>query len=280
MTATFFVNFYRLVHGKLGMPGAGWLIRRMTRLVPRLRNYPLVIPGVGTTLLDFRDIAAFGLLNFVLKDFGTDAHLLERIESLFQPGDVFWDIGANVGYMSLYFAMNCPELGSIHAFEPNPAALKTLQPLFGRCARVVVHPVGLGDQDSEMEMQAVDGQSQCGSLARPIPGGKVTRVVVRAGDNYRREQGLPAPNVIKIDVEGFEPHVIAGLADTINSGRPAIVFEHIFLSDEQIRTLVPNGYSLVFILDDGRLSADFANRTQSCNAILLHSSDARLPAAG
>jgi hypothetical protein len=74
---------------------------------------------------------------------------------------------------------------------------------------------------------------------------------------------------LKIDVEGFEPSVFAGLAQTIATHRPAIVFEHIWLSDEEIRQLIPEGYTLRFILDDGKLESDFAVRRNGHDAVLL-----------
>jgi hypothetical protein len=55
----------------------------------------------------------------------------------------------------------------------------------------------------------------------------------------------------------------------IRRKHPIIFFEHHFLSDEQIRNVTPAGYALQFILNDGRLSQDFADRVQSSDCILI-----------
>ena len=103
-------------------------------------------------------------------------------------------------------------------------------------------------------------------------------VPIRIGDEYRREHNLPPPNVVKIDVEGFEPQVLAGLRLTIQESKPAIVLEHIWLSDEQLRESIPEGYFIWFIMKEGTLSADFRSRMQDSNAILVHTSDPRTTA--
>jgi hypothetical protein len=85
----------------------------------------------------------------------------------------------------------------------------------------------------------------------------------------RRELKLPAPQVIKIDVEGFEPSALAGLMETISEHRPILVFEHIFLSDEQIKGLIPKEYLLYFLQDDGSIATDFSERRGGHDALAL-----------
>jgi hypothetical protein len=85
----------------------------------------------------------------------------------------------------------------------------------------------------------------------------------------RRELQLPAPHVIKIDVEGFEPSALAGLAETMAGHRPILCFEHIFLSDEQIREMMPKDYLLYFIQDDGSISSDFSARRHGHDALAV-----------
>ena len=80
---------------------------------------------------------------------------------------------------------------------------------------------------------------------------------------------MPAPQVIKIDVEGFEPSVFAGLAETIDRHRPILAFEHVHLTDEQIKGLVPKEYALYFIQNDGSIGTDIAMRLNGFDAMLV-----------
>jgi len=274
MMSDVLVDFYRVVHGRLHLPGAGWLLRRLAVMLPGLQAYPFAVPGVGVALLDFREVAAFGMVNLVLGDLGTDANMHRCLEEALQPGNVFWDVGANVGFVSAHFAHPRFKLSSLHAFEPNPVPLKTLQSLFSGNARCFAHPFGLGNKDELLTMNLSSADSLVGSLTRNFHEGKQIQVQVRRGDAVRHEMRLPAPDVMKIDVEGFEPSVFAGLSATIAEHRPIIVFEHIFLSDEQIRELIPKDYLLYFIQDDGSITTDFSIRRKGHDVIVVPTEEA------
>jgi FkbM family methyltransferase len=269
MFSDLLVGFYRLVHGRLHLPGAGWLLKRFAPMLPGLQAYPFSVPEVGVAVLDFRDEAAFGMVNLALGDLGQDANLHRCLEAVLQPGDVFWDVGANIGIVSGHFAHPRFKLSSLHAFEPNPGPLKTLQSLFPANGRCVVHPFGLGDKNQVITLSLSSAGSCVGSMARDFHEGKQIQVQVRRGDDARRELPLPAPQVIKIDVEGFEPSVLAGLAETIAAHRPIVFFEHIFLSDEQVRGLVPKDHLLYFLQDDGSIATDFSQRRRGHDALLV-----------
>ena len=268
MIARALVRLWILVRFKLNLPGAGMLLRLFVPLVPALRAYPLEVPGVGVAPLDFRDAAAYNMVKlFALNDRGNDAALIEMLTLALKPSAVFWDIGANAGCISGYFAHPRFKLGNIHAFEPNPEALKTLQPLFKDHPRVVVHPFGLGLTDSTLEMTYTS--SLGGSVVLKNEGGKQISISIRNADTARRELKLPLPDVIKIDVEGYEPEVFAGLTETIAQSRPTIFFEHLWLTDEKINQLRPANYLIFFLWDNGTISTDFTTRLQGHDAILL-----------
>ncbi len=280
MLATLLVHIYFLVHGKLHLPGAGWLIRRSVRFVPGLRDYPLAIPGVGMMRLDFRDDSALGMLNVFLGEQGDLAPLIKWLKAALDPGAVLWDVGANVGHLDTWLIRVHPALGAIHAFEPNPHALRSLQSLFQNHPKVRIHPIGLGERDETLELNAPRSGSKIGSLVRKFDGAERIRVQIRRGDAYCEECHLPAPQVIKIDVEGFEPQVFAGLSETIRRHRPVIFFEHLFLNDEQIQSLIPPGYSLRLVLDTGELTADWGRRNEGHDAVLVPDEQATWLTAG
>jgi FkbM family methyltransferase len=269
MVAKLLVGFYRVWHGRLHLPGAGWLIKRFARRVRGLQSYPLLLPDVGTALLDFRDAAAIGMVNFSMGEFANDRPLHHYLAMLLKPDDVFWDVGANIGVISSHFAQPRYHLSSLQAFEPNPVPFKTLQSLFHRHAFARAHNFGLGDKQETLSMALSDASSEVGSFVQNQDASHKIPVQIRCGDDVVREFGLPPPNVLKVDVEGFEPSVFAGLAQTISSHRPVIIFEHIWLTDAQVRQLAPKGYLLKFILDDGSLTADLAARRRGHDAVLL-----------
>jgi len=269
MLAKLLVHFYFFVHGTLGLPGAGWLMRKLVPFVSSLHSFPLTIPDVGTVTLDFRDEASYGVLNMFLGDYGKYTRLFRHMERHLGPEKILWDIGANVGFICMYFVHPRHRLQVIHAFEPTPVALKPLLSLFRNHPRVQVHPIGLGDCDQVARMAMASRGSCLSSLVRPLTDGEQIDVNIRRGDSYRAEKKLAPPDFIKIDVEAYEPQVLAGLAETIREFRPVILFEHSLLDDQAVRGLVPPQYRLLFIVDEDKLTADFNRRMETDDALLV-----------
>jgi FkbM family methyltransferase len=269
MLSRLLVGFYRIVHGKLHLRGSGWLIKQFAPLLPGLQAYPVMVADVGVAVLDFRDAPAFLILNATLGEFGNDAVLIHFLESVLRLGDVLWDVGANVGFISGHFAHPRYQLAAVHAFEPNPAPLKSLQSLLATCPNATVHPFGLGNKDEWLTLNFSPDATGMGTMASPRKEGRKIQVQVRQGDAVRLELRSPPPSVIKIDVEGYEPDVFGGLARTIAEHRPIIVFEHIFLSDEQVKQLAPPACHLYFLMDNGTIATDFPSRMQGHDAALV-----------
>lgn len=268
MLARAAVGTYHFIHGTLGLPGAGWLLRRLARVLPALRAAPLHLSGVGTAQLDLGDLAAYSLLNYGLGEPDNHQHLLALMEQALPAGGVLWDVGANVGLVSAHFARSSKRPAAIHAFEPVPGPHRTLASLFAGHPVVRIHPVGLGARDETVRIQYCPASSSLNSLHRELPGGQPIPIQIRRGDSLRAELGLSAPHVIKVDVEGFEPEVFTGIAETIAEAQPVIFYEHIMLTDEQVRALVPAGYTLRFLLEDGTQVTDLARRMAGHNAVL------------
>ena len=171
--------------------------------------------------------------------------------------------------MCAHFARHEYNLSSIQAFEPNPAALKPLRSLFDHHPLVTVHPFGLGNRAEKTVMNVFPVSTQVASLKQTLPGDERISVEIRRGDDVQRQFNLPLPSVVKIDVEGFEPEVIAGMSTIIARAEPILFFEYQFLTDDEIRALIPPGYEILLMLDDGRLTADFTKRALGHDAALF-----------
>lgn len=155
-----------------------------------------------------------------------EAWLLGRLAAL-NPQVVF-DVGANVGDWSLRAARLLPG-ATIHAFEPVPTTFEILARRLGPLGpRVHANPFGLSDKDGEIALNVIEGDSTLSSFVS-LHEGRQQRVAcaVRAGDAYLAERGVGRIDLLKIDVEGAEPLVLAGLARALGEGRiDAIQFEY------------------------------------------------------
>jgi FkbM family methyltransferase len=145
-------------------------------------------------------------------------------------GDVFYDIGANVGFFSLLAARLVGPGGYVCAFEPHPrnaatvaanAALNAMPHL-----RVFEVAVGAFARRDELLMTEWDGGATLSGL--PLgPSAPVARAAVEVVplDEFVPAHGLPLPTFVKIDVEGAEVEVIDGMVRTIEQSRPVLLYE-------------------------------------------------------
>ncbi|HMN38635.1 MAG TPA: FkbM family methyltransferase [Hyphomicrobium sp.] len=137
------------------------------------------------------------------------------------------DIGANVGHHAFFFA----SLGwRVWAFEPNPE----LWPIFetkiktANIGSVHLARFGLGDKDEFLVFQIPDSDnSGTGQFVPNVENALLdaTTLPVRRGDEFVREAGIGQVDVIKMDVQGFEPQALLGLRQTLETSRPIVSVE-------------------------------------------------------
>jgi FkbM family methyltransferase len=145
--------------------------------------------------------------------------------SSIHEGDVVWDIGANVGFYTCKFAHAVGSSGQVVAFEPvKDIYLRMVAACKNEgLSNVLPKQFALGHCDEQFNIFATsDGDGTTNSLInKDIMGGVL--VMVKQGDHLIAD-GLPAPTVIKIDVEAYEEEVIFGLRNYLQSGRLKLIF--------------------------------------------------------
>lgn len=154
-----------------------------------------------------------------IETFNEQAFVQQMLDSL-RPGDVIWDVGANIGMISLLLARRAAELGaSIHAFEPEPRNFSELVRnigLNGFEKVITAHHLALSDGDGEATL-FVNGEVGEGrhSILTPFSDVSMRVTVPMASARTFISQTDYRPNVVKIDVEGAEIRVLHGMQSTL-----------------------------------------------------------------
>jgi len=154
----------------------------------------------------------------------------KALQETIVPGDVVWDIGANVGVYSEKFCQWVGSNGRVIAFEPNPQAAELLINRLGGCDSLSVERVALGLHAGQgtfvVGSEITSGHLQYGSDAGSVAKIKVP-IEIASGDEVCKRLGSK-PNVLKIDVEGSEEDVLMGLRETLecSSVRAVMVEVH------------------------------------------------------
>jgi FkbM family methyltransferase len=153
--------------------------------------------------------------------------LVDWLKSTLRPEDVFWDVGANIGAVTLVAARLCRK---VVAFEPDPRSLERLvrNVQANRLSGVEIVSSALGSEAGTARLyQASNANSGMTSLVagRADTTGETSVTVVRADDLIAARPEL-APTIMKIDVEGAEHLVVGGATTLLRSGQlRALVFE-------------------------------------------------------
>ncbi len=169
--------------------------------------------------------------------------------SLLHPGDVFVDVGANIGYFSVLAASVVGEQGTVFAFEPDPNNYRLLcanAELNGFNDNIIAVEAALSDTAGEgrlflSEDNLGDHQVYAGDEDRnSVP------IVLHQGSHYLAGR-LQQLDLLKIDTQGSEFQVIEGLMSLLCGleRKPHIIIE---LTPHSLRQAGASGRALIELL--------------------------------
>lgn len=197
--------------------------------------------------------------NVIFRD---EVASLLNLSLLLQPGDVFVDIGANVGlYSSILsrFANAFPNSKFV-AIEPNPQTAGRLRESV-RNAPVTVLNLGVSDQETELAFKP----GITSGVFKVVQTGEAGATMVRC----QKLDSLPIPEgdlVLKIDVEEHELQVLTGAEELLKSGRVKVVYIDGYKSELIPPLLRRHGFKFF----DGRTLARSDNEAPSYSLLAIH----------
>jgi FkbM family methyltransferase len=160
-----------------------------------------------------------------------EAGPLYIIHHCLNEGDVFVDVGANIGLMSLLAGTQVGETGAVYAFEPVADTFTLLQNniALNRMNNIYALNSGLG---SAQEVKTIyssrhDNRGMASFIQKNSGVADQTEVQILTLDVFLAEQGVDAVRMMKIDVEGWELEVLKGAQGLLKSpGAPMLCVEY------------------------------------------------------
>ncbi len=182
----------------------------------------------------------------------TDPVLLRNVLELVRPGDVVWDIGANLGLFAFAAAARAGRDGQVIAFEPDVWLVQILrrsasvQP--AASSPVTIVPAAVASENSLRRFRIASRSRASNALAEfgrsQMGGTDEEQTIVALSLDWLASQ-LPPPNVVKCDVEGAEVEVFLGQSMMLENVRPVIICEvGREMSDRMTDILVKQRYRL------------------------------------
>jgi FkbM family methyltransferase len=220
-------------------------IGRLTRkLAVLLRNKEVEIssgPAKGLVINVGDSAAAYVLGNF-------KAELQAFMASNLKTGNVFLDVGANVGFFSLLAARLVGPTGKVFSFEPLAENVSRLKENIRRNQflniEVIPHALGVRNEERTFQVSERPTWGKLESTDSQLPDKYLfdTKVTVRRLDDLLADGVLQPPHFVKIDVEGAEIEVIEGARETLLKHRPVLMIEMHGTARPLLSTFTTIGY--------------------------------------
>ncbi len=182
---------------------------------------------------------------------------LEAFARLIPSGATVFEVGAHIGYISVYLAKLVGNSGQVVVFEPSRENLSYLRRNVASRDNVTVVPMGVGDAVGQLTLNVENLTGQNNSFLDTYNTFEsnarsshidvsirhelvdVTTIDAWLGTHAQR------PSFLKIDVEGFELQVIRGMRDCLKTLRPMLMVEVTQNSEQVFHELDGHGYALV-----------------------------------
>jgi FkbM family methyltransferase len=143
-----------------------------------------------------------------------------------KEGDLFVDVGANIGVYALHAARRVGEKGKVFAFEPTPETFSDLQQNVqsNRCLNVTCEKIALADQIGEARLVEC-GRAASNRITLLSTTDKSTKISIGTLDDYCQTNRIQKIDFIKVDIEGGEADFFSGGIKTLKKDKPIILFE-------------------------------------------------------
>ena len=152
----------------------------------------------------------------------------DLVKKILKPGDVFLDIGANIGYFSL-LAANKEPTSKIFSFEPVKSLFQKLEENISvnntRNIAAVNAAIGDTNEQKELFISASDNLGMSSFQPPENYSGRKENVKVISIDSWFKTAGLSRVDLIKLDIEGSELAALKGMREVLQNFKPAVIAE-------------------------------------------------------
>lgn len=194
------------------------LVHKLGRAVTRV----LLSPGAQRSRLARAAYARLYLAGKALAERRERAFLRRQV----RPGMVVFDIGANLGFYSTFLARLVGPEGRVHAFEPDPFCFGILERRARAHPNLTVAQTALGDHEGRVTLYCNRLNRADNRIHDSLGGetGDAVEVPLTTLDRYCAEHGLERIDALKMDVQGAEVAVLAGMKEVLSRTKPLWLF--------------------------------------------------------
>ena len=182
-----------------------------------------------------------------------------KMMELVKPDFVVWDVGANTGYFTKKFSEKVGAGGLVYAFEPSPTTYKSLVKNCKQLKNVDCKNIALSNVSgvySFRESDIADDPTN-GLVVDGSPDAIV--VDVDTCDGLVERRTLSAPNLVKVDVEGYGLDVVQGMQEQLKNRVLEMLFIEVHFLELSKRGLKDGAFELVNLIRDSGFSVTWTD---------------------
>ncbi|HLC18277.1 MAG TPA: FkbM family methyltransferase [Thermodesulfobacteriota bacterium] len=185
------------------------------------------VPSVGNFVLE-GDRHDRSVVQPIINDGSYEDDLINYLKNTLKEGDVFLDLGGNIGVISVVASRLVGSSGRVIAVEAGKTNFSHLENNMQRVGldNHTLLNCGVWDCETTMKFSYVPEVAACSFFSTTgVQEGRVEEVRCTTVDNLAAELNLERLDLVKMDIEGAEFKALCGMEETIARFRPYIVFE-------------------------------------------------------
>jgi len=226
---------------RVGFRGRGYVPRRIGQMFGVDREYLIETAHGAKLVLDLKNLEVYAPIYNAGGNW--EPYVGGTCRRIMRDRDVFFDIGANAGMVTLETRAVLGESIFICAFEPQSSLVESLRRSIAvnHYDNIEVFECLLSNYDGIGELYLTSHAIHASMQARERKFEKISRQVCKI-DTLVGAGRCPPPHIVKVDTEGAEMQIFEGMAETIKRCGPSVVFE----ADENLERF---GYKANDLLD-------------------------------
>jgi FkbM family methyltransferase len=212
--------------GRRALPGQGRLVDGLGRLACWMGGDQAVIspwPGVRFEA-DLTDRIQRQMWAGVYEP-----HVRECFDAILEPGAVYFDVGAHIGFHAVFAAHRVGQEGRVFAFEADPRVYERLSHNLSQFPWAQAVNAAVWDRTGSLTFECSSTRNESGwgtvSAVRDFGKGEHVEVPSVALDDWCRDRRLERWDAMKLDAEGSELAVLRGAQSSLDKFRPALILE-------------------------------------------------------
>lgn len=206
-------NFLRKIEGKLIYSINKLKYRNKKEILKKIYDFEM-----------FLDVGCKGIQKQLIVNGDRETLAVETLRNELKKGDVVLEAGANIGYYVLLESKPIGDKGLIYAVEPSKENYSRLRKNIkhNKLKNIKTYNFAFSDKDEKGFLEVLPHSNMNRIIKEKSPLKNVEKVKITTIDNFLKNE--KKPDVVRMDVEGDEYHILKGMEKLLEKNPPRLLY--------------------------------------------------------